>query len=344
MHPEIFKLPDDFLKGVFLLSGLGGFSIAWYGVLITMGVMIGAVLATRIAERRGLNTNLLSDMVFWSVVWGVIGARLGYVLTSPSNFRFTSQDTIFSWLGKIGNIREGGLSIHGGVILGVIVLLYYARRYRINFYQYVDLYAPGLALGIIGGRLGNFFNGADTIGRLTTLPIGWTFPDISSDILGIFQADRNWAGMPGLCKLPSGEVIVTPICQVAETIRGPVHLTQVYGIFIGVILLIAIFYWLRSRRPGWVFWNTLLWYSVMRAGVEETFRLNPLSWKVYENTDIGIGFFTTTQLFSIPLIIICIVMLQRIKNQPEQPWEGVPEPKPDPKNLISSTAAEPPAI
>jgi phosphatidylglycerol---prolipoprotein diacylglyceryl transferase len=339
VHPELFKLPDDLFKGVFLLSGLGGFSIAWYGVLITMGVMIGAVIATRVAERRGLNTNLLSDMVFWSVVWGVVGARLGYVLTSPSNFIFHSQDTVFTWLGKIANIREGGLSIHGGVILGILVLIYYARRYKINFYQYVDLYAPGLALGIIGGRLGNFFNGADTIGRLTTLPVGWTFPGWSEDILGIFKADRNWAGMPGLCKAPSGEVSVSPLCQAGvEYLRGPVHLTQIYGVFIGVVLLIAIFYWMRSRRPGWVFWNTMLWYSVMRAGIEETFRLNPLSWKVFEDSSIGIGFFTFTQLFSIPIIIVSLIMLNQIKKQPEQPWEEI-SPHPD-KPLISSAALE----
>jgi phosphatidylglycerol---prolipoprotein diacylglyceryl transferase len=339
VHPELFKLPDDLFKGVFLLSTLGGFSIAWYGVLITMGVMIGAVIATKVAERRGLNGNLLSDMVFWSVVWGVVGARVGYVLTSPSNFAYTSTDTALTWFGKVANIREGGLSIHGGVIFGIVVLIYYARRYKINFYQYIDLYAPGLALGIIGGRLGNFFNGADTIGRITTLPIGWTFPGWGEDILGIFKAERNWAGMPGLCKPASGEVSVSPLCQAGvEYLRGPVHLTQIYGVFIGVALLIAIFYWMRSRRPGWVFWNTILWYSLMRAGIEETFRLNSGGWKVYQNDDIGMFFFTTTQLFSIPLIIISLIMLQRIKNQPEQPWEEhVPNPD---KPLISSAAVE----
>jgi phosphatidylglycerol---prolipoprotein diacylglyceryl transferase len=340
VHPELFKLPDDFLKGIPVLEGLGGFSVAWYGVLITMGVMIGALLATRIAERRGLNTNLLSDMVFWSVVWGVVGARLGYVLTSPSNFVYSSQDTFFTWLGKIANIREGGLSIHGGVILGIVVLIYYARRYKINFYQYVDLYAPGLALGIIGGRLGNFFNGADTIGRLTTLPVGWTFPGWGEDILGIFTAQRNWAGMPGLCKPASGEVVVSPLCQQGvEYLRGPVHLTQIYGVFIGVALLIAIFYWLRSKRPGYVFWNTILWYSIMRAGIEETFRLNSGGWKVYQNDEIGMFLFTTTQLFSIPLIVISIIMLQRIKNEPEQPWEET-APNTSPDSLVSGQAAK----
>lgn len=77
----------------------------------------------------------------------------------------------------------------------------------------------------------------------------------------------------------------------------------------------------------------------MRAGIEETFRLNSGGWKVYQNDDIGMFLFTTTQLFSIPLIIIAIFMLGRIKNQPEQPWEDA-APNNSPDNLVSSAAAK----
>jgi phosphatidylglycerol---prolipoprotein diacylglyceryl transferase len=323
MHPELFKIGD--------------FAIAWYGVLITIGVMVGALIATRLAERRGLNTNLLQDMIFWCSVWGVIGARVVYVLTSPRNFVYTSSDTFFSWFFKVVNIREGGLAIHGAVIFIVFAMMYFARKYKINFYQYIDLAVPLTALGIIGGRLGNFFNGADTIGRLTTLPIGWNWPKPGTDILG-FVTERNWNGAypacisnPELCK---GQF---PAFEFA----GPIHLTQIYGVFIGVALVIASFYWLRSRRPGWAFWQLMLWYSLLRSGVEETFRTNPLIWKVAENNTIGYGFFTYTQLFSIPLIIIAIVMLMRIKNQPEQPWDdGSKQPNPDPRTLVTNAPAE----
>ena len=80
----------------------------------------------------------------------------------------------------------------------------------------------------------------------------------------------------------------------------------------------------------------------MRAGIEETFRLNSGGWKVYQNDDIGMFFFTTTQLFSVPLIIISLIMLQRIKNQPEQPWEEH-TPNPD-KPLVSSAVVELPKV
>ncbi len=315
MHPELFKLPDNFF-----IPFLSGFSIAWYGVLITMGVLIGAWLANRMAARRGLNTDLLSDMIFFSVLWGVVGARVLYVATSFSQFRFLTGESIFDWLFKVVNIREGGLSIHGGLLFGIAALVYYQRRYKINFYQYADLFVPGVALGIIGGRLGNFFNGADTIGRFTNTGVGFVWPSFSDSILGIFNATRNWTGMPGLCKQPDGEAIVALLCINGVPSRGPVHLTQIYGVFIGVALTIACFYWLRSRRPGWAFWQFVLWYSILRAGIEETFRLNPLTVRLWVDNNLGVGLLTFTQIISIPLIAIAIWQLQRIKKQPEQPW------------------------
>jgi phosphatidylglycerol:prolipoprotein diacylglycerol transferase len=101
-----------------------------------------------------------------------------------------------------------------------------------------------------------------------------------------------------------------------------VHLTQIYGVIIGVILLMAGFYWLRSKRPGWATWQFILWYSVLRAGWEETFRLNPLWWKVYlsEGKDApGIGLFTATQLFSIPIVLLAVVMLFVVARRQEMP-------------------------
>ena len=58
---------------------IGSFTIAWYGVLITLGIVIGAVVGTRMARQRGLNDQLFSDMILWAVLWGLIGARLFFV-------------------------------------------------------------------------------------------------------------------------------------------------------------------------------------------------------------------------------------------------------------------------
>lgn len=327
MHPELFKI--------------GSFAVAWYGVLITLGVLIGAVVGSRLAERRGLNANLMSDMIFWAVLWGVVGARVVYVLTSASQFTQNADEPFFTWLIRLINIREGGLAIHGGLIFGIAALYYYQRRYKINFYQYADLFVPGVALGIIGGRLGNFFNGNDTVGRLTASPLGWTWPNTGSSILGIFTGERNWQGLSSLCFV-NGETKNGVDCLLNQAaVRGPVHLTQIYGVFIGVALTIAAFYWLRSKRPGWVFWQFIFWYSLLRSVVEETFRLNPLFLKLWIDDGpkgLGVGLLTLTQIYSIPLCLLALFMLWRIGKQPEQPWgEGVSVPKPTtPNNLISS--------
>jgi phosphatidylglycerol:prolipoprotein diacylglycerol transferase len=289
------------------LVDLFGFKIAWYGVLITAGVMLGLGIATRLARRRGLDERLLSDMTLAAIAWGIVGARVFYVLTSPREF----QD---AGVLQLINIRGGGISIHGGVLFGILVILYYQWRYRINFYRYADLMAPGLALGIIGGRLGNFFNGSDTMGRITGWPLGFTWPEVGTPILGVFQSARNWVGMPGVC-VTRAQTYVASLCPDGQLVRGPVHLTQLYGVVIGAVLLVAVFYWLRSNRPGWVFWQFILWYSILRGALEETFRLNPLWWKVVlleGPNQAGIGLFTATQLFSIPIILLSIVMLLRI--------------------------------
>jgi phosphatidylglycerol---prolipoprotein diacylglyceryl transferase len=307
VHPELFNI--------------FGFKVAWYGVLITLGVLIGAIVAQRMAEKRGLNANLLSDMTVWVVAWGVVGARIMYIATSPGQFIGTP---FLHWI----NIREGGISIHGGVIAGILVILYYQRRYKINFYHYADLMVPGLALGVIGGRIGNFFNGSDTMGRVTNWPIGFTWPSVGEPILGIFKGENNWAGMPGLClKGDVWDVSGPFVCVGGQLVRGPVHLTQIYGAVIGLILVVASIYWLRSKRPGWATWQFILWYSLLRSVFEETFRLNPLTPKIFLSEGAnaaGIGLLTATQLASIPLVILSIYMLVRISRQPIPPETSSP--------------------
>jgi len=286
---------------------IGGFTVAWYGILITAGILLGAWIATRLAKQRGLNVDLLSDMMFWAVVWGIIGARIVFILTSPSAFENAS------FLDYI-NIRQGGISIHGGLAAGVLVLLYYARRYRINFYRYAEVMIPGVGLGIIGGRIGNIMNGSDTVGRVTGWPIGFQWPDSAR---GFHDAMCNKAiplNLSEYCTLQGNQLVVT----------APVHFTQLYGVIIGVIILGAGFLWLRSRKPGWAFWQFVLWYSVLRSVLEETFRLNPVSWKVYVDEGLGrsgIGLFTDTQIASIPLVLIAVIMLVRLARQPEPALE-----------------------
>lgn len=280
-----------------IMLQVGPIAIRWYGFLIALGVLIGSIWATREAERRGLDPEKLLDMAVWLVIAGIIGARLVYVLTSPS-----------AYFGPGGNplsalyVWQGGISIHGGILGIMLACWLYSRRHNLNMWAYLDIMIPVGALGVIGGRIGNFMNGTDTGGRLTTLPIGFTWPEAGTETFGqlgkiIFGANL-WSFAPPMCNtVPDGTACV-------------VHNTPLYGVIIGILLIFVCIWALsRSRTPGFAFWQFILWYSVLRSLLEEPFRDNPLTWNVFENTTIGVGFFTLTQLASVPIILIAIYML-----------------------------------
>jgi phosphatidylglycerol:prolipoprotein diacylglycerol transferase len=276
---------------------IGPLAVRWYGLLIALGVLVGASWALKAAERKGLSGDKLLDMSLWLVVAGIVGARLVYVLTSPSAYFGPGRD----WLDAF-KVWEGGISIHGGV-LGVLVAAWlYCRRHKLNLWSYMDIMTPVGALGIMGGRIGNIMNGTDTGGRLTDWAIGFHWPEPGTPTFGalgrLVFGDDLWQFSPPACAaVPFGEPCV-------------VHFTQFYGFLVGFILVFVVAWGLRRNLPaGNVFWHFVLWYSVLRSVIEEPFRDNPLPWQVYLNDQAGVGIFTYTQLASIPIILIALYML-----------------------------------
>ncbi len=277
---------------------IGPLAVRWYGLLIAAGVLIGAAWALRAAERRGLDGDRLLDMALWLVIAGVVGARLVYVLTSPSAYFGPGGN----WLNAF-KVWEGGISIHGGVIGVMLATWLYCRRYGLNMWSYLDVMTPVGVLGIMGGRIGNIMNGTDTGGRLTELGIGFTWPERGTETFGalgrLVFGDDLWQFAPPACRaVAAGEPCV-------------VHFTQAYGFLVGFVLLFVVLWALRRRDlpPGNGFWLFVLWYSVLRSVIEEPFRDNPLPWQVYLNEPAGIGLFTYTQLASIPIVLIALYML-----------------------------------
>ncbi|WP_288479916.1 prolipoprotein diacylglyceryl transferase [uncultured Deinococcus sp.] len=294
------------MNPVFL--NIGGFTIAWYGLLIMLGVVAGIAVGTRLARQRGLNVDLFERMILWMLFWGIVGARIVFVATSWHLFENVPFPRV---LLDIVNLRAGGISIHGGLIGGILTIVYFARKYKFNFFQYADLCVPGVAFGIIGGRIGNIMNGTDTVGRVTNWPIGYHWPASARAFHdGMCVPNPNIdMDLSQYCQQIGGQLVMT----------APVHFTQMYGVIIGIILSVASYFWLRSRVPGWAFWQFWLWYSILRAGWEETFRLNPLTVKSYLNQGLnapGIGLWTDTQIISVPLILLCLYMLWRLRRAP----------------------------
>jgi phosphatidylglycerol:prolipoprotein diacylglycerol transferase len=293
-----------------ILIHIGPLAIRWYGFLIALGVLVGALWGLRLAERRGLDPDKLLDAAVWLVLAGIVGARLVYVLTSPSAFFGPGGrplDALKIW--------QGGISIHGGILGVLVAMAIFSRVHRINMWAYMDVLTPLGALGIMGGRIGNIMNGTDTSGRLTDWAVGITWPPPGTPFLGsvgrfVFGSDLFQYG-PTVCRtLPPGQP-----CHV--------HFTQLYGFLVGFILLFVVLWALRrSQAPGYAFWQFALWYSVLRSLLEEPFRENPLFWPVYDNAHAGLGFFTLTQLASIPIILVALYMLLTMEPKPEGAARG----------------------
>jgi len=147
---------------------VGPFFIRFYGIILMLGAVAGAWLATREAKRRGYDPGIVWDLFTYLLVGGIIGARLWHILTpSPSTGITTSWyfthplDALAVW--------KGGLGIPGAIIGGLITLYFYSRKTGINFAEWTDIISPSLALGQGIGRWGNFFN-QELYGAPTNLP------------------------------------------------------------------------------------------------------------------------------------------------------------------------------
>ena len=140
-----------------------GIDIMWYGVLISLGVLLGILVALRECKRVGFKEEDLLDFLLLAIPFGIIGARAYYVIFS---WDFYSQN-----LNQIINIRNGGLAIHGGLIAGTLVGIIFCKKRKINVWQILDIVVPSVALGQAIGRWGNFIN-QEAFGKPTDLPWG----------------------------------------------------------------------------------------------------------------------------------------------------------------------------
>jgi phosphatidylglycerol---prolipoprotein diacylglyceryl transferase len=148
-----------------------GLKIYYYAIIIILGAIAGAFLSGRVAKRKGLSTDIVWDVLPWLLIAGIIGARIWHVLTPSESMLIDGKNPYFIYPLDILKIRAGGLGIPGGVIAGVIALWVYAKKKKISFATWLDIFAPGVALAQGIGRWGNFVN-QELYGYPTTLPWG----------------------------------------------------------------------------------------------------------------------------------------------------------------------------
>ena len=129
---------------------IGNFSIAYYGIIIGLGLLIGLGLAMWRAKETEQKPDDYIDIVMITMFVGVIGARIYYVLFQWSYY----QDHLLS----IFNLREGGLAIYGGLLFGIATLFVLSKVKKIPFGKEMDTIALSVVTGQMLGRWGNFFN------------------------------------------------------------------------------------------------------------------------------------------------------------------------------------------
>ena len=143
-----------------VLIKLGSFEIRWYSICILLGIVAAYLYIRSEAKKYNEPKDFMFNLTFWTVLFGLIGARFYYVIF---NWQLYSHD-IFA----IFRFWEGGLAIHGGIIVGLITIYIYCRKKKARFSKITDIAVPGVLLAQAFGRWGNFFN-SEAHGPATTL-------------------------------------------------------------------------------------------------------------------------------------------------------------------------------
>ena len=143
-----------------ILIDLGFIQIRWYSVILLFAFSVGVFLIFKEGKRFNIDKDYLFNLLFWTIIFSLLGARLYYVIFNFSAYK----DNLL----EIFKIWNGGLAIHGGIIAGLITIIVYTKKYNVDIYKIVDIMIPALLIGQAIGRWGNFFN-SEAHGAATTL-------------------------------------------------------------------------------------------------------------------------------------------------------------------------------
>ncbi|MBE6563357.1 MAG: prolipoprotein diacylglyceryl transferase [Ruminococcaceae bacterium] len=153
---------------------LFGISVMWYGVLIATGMVLAFIYALTRAKIENIKSDDIYDLGIFAIIFGVIGARLYYVIFE---FKTFISYSIGATLRNIIDIRNGGLAIYGGILAGFLTVLVVSKIKKIRFSTLLDVVSPAVMIGQIIGRWGNFIN-VEAFGGETSLP--WRMGILSS--------------------------------------------------------------------------------------------------------------------------------------------------------------------
>ena len=218
---------------------LGNFEIRWYSIFIAVSIIIAYIMIINESSRFKIKREFVFNMIFWVLIFGILGATLYYVLFNLNYYLSNPIEILMIW--------KGGLAIHGGLIAGLVTLIIYCKKYKMRIGKMLDIVVVPLILGQAIGRWGNFFNG-EAYGSIVDYH---TLANIK--IIPQFVIDNMY-------------------------INGSYHLPMFYfeslWCLLGFIMLLI----LRRRKyikEGQIFGFYLMWYGLARS-VIEIFRTDSL--------------------------------------------------------------------
>jgi phosphatidylglycerol:prolipoprotein diacylglycerol transferase len=319
MYQELFEIPFVNL------------TVKSYGLMMVIGFLTAVWLIRHLSRSFTPNPQLITNAALYSLIGGVVGARLFFVIHYFDKFRANPLDVFAIW--------QGGLELLGGVILAVSVILFYLLYHKLPIRRYLDALAIGLMAALVFGRIGCFLNGC-CYGKLTERPWGVRFPYSSfaylsqinanpernrpepqlklpqEDYLGFVGSNQKWYPKP------YGDLTARQKTAVTEGEYRclPVHPTQLYS-SAGAALwcLILYLFWRRAQKadlsegpgkvltkPGCTFSLMFIFYGISRFSMEFIRDDNPFEFG-------GLTISQIIGLWMIALGVILMIVFQNLK-------------------------------
>jgi len=316
MYPELFELPFFHV------------TVKSYGLMMVIGFLSAVALIRRLSRNITPDPQMITNAALYSLIGGVVGARVFYVVHYFENFRDDLPSVFAIW--------QGGLELLGGVILAIVIIFLYLLYHKLPARRYLDILAIALLLALVFGRIGCFLNGC-CFGKPANLPWAVRFPYNSFAYRSQVNANPQRGRSEPQLLLPAdyiqyrdkdGRVYPTPYHELTETQKAevtkggyrclPVHPTQLYESAAAAFLCGLLYlFWRRAQttsqahaasrlltRPGLTFALMFVVYGVARFLLEFLRDDNPFE----------IGSLTISQIFALVMLgfgLLLILILER---------------------------------
>jgi len=327
MYPELFEIPFTHL------------TIKSYGLMMVIGFLAAVFVIRRLSRDITPDPQLITNAALYTLIAGVVGSRLFYVIHYFDRFRGDLASVFAIW--------QGGLELLGGVVLAILVVFFYLRRHKLPIRRYLDILAIGLMLALVFGRIGCFLNGC-CFGKPTDKLWGIRYPYSSFAYNSQVQPNPHRDRDKPYLEVPDEffnysfdgtepAKFLKPYAQLSQRQKdmvnnGPyrclhVHPTQLYSSAVAVFCSFLLYlFWRRTRnacsskkesglfnKPGCTFGLMLVMYGFLRFFMEFLRDDNPFEyawWAIYKGG-------TVSQNLGIYMVIfgaLLMVIFQKMKS------------------------------